>query len=101
MEKHTPHYSLNAIKAIVHEHGVDAFTRAAQDGAGKLGLTKFEAVAVVLGLEHRMLFKSMTTYADHKIWQDVYHALCPNGRLAYIKLTLRDDGVVVIQFKEK
>jgi motility quorum-sensing regulator/GCU-specific mRNA interferase toxin len=42
----------------------------------------------------------MTTYADHRVWQDVYHAHCPNGRMAYIKLTLREDGVVVIQFKE-
>ena len=34
------------------------------------------------------------------IWQDVYHALTPNGRVVYIKLTLQQ-GVVVIQFKEK
>jgi motility quorum-sensing regulator/GCU-specific mRNA interferase toxin len=42
----------------------------------------------------------MTTDADNKVWQDVYHAPCPNGFMAYIKLTLREDGVVVIQFKE-
>jgi motility quorum-sensing regulator/GCU-specific mRNA interferase toxin len=41
----------------------------------------------------------MTTHADHRIWQDVYHAICPNGRSAYIKITQRE-GVVVIQFKE-
>ncbi len=48
----------------------------------------------------RMLHKSMTTNADHRVWQDVYHAPCPNGKTAYIKLTLQD-GAVVIQFKEK
>ena len=48
-----------------------------------------------------MLLKSMTTHADHRVWQDVYHAPCPNGRIAYIKLTLRPDGSVVIQFKEQ
>jgi len=46
-----------------------------------------------------MFYKSMTTYADHRVWQDVYHAPCPNGKMAYIKLTLQD-GAVVIQFKE-
>jgi len=101
MEKHTPHYNLDAVKAEVAVRGLDAFTRAAIDGADLLGLTGAEAVAVVLGLERRMLLKSMTTYADHRVWQDVYHAACPNGRIAYIKLTLRVDGAVVIQFKEK
>jgi motility quorum-sensing regulator/GCU-specific mRNA interferase toxin len=30
----------------------------------------------------------------------VYHALCPNGKVAYIKVT-RQAGAIVIQFKEK
>jgi motility quorum-sensing regulator/GCU-specific mRNA interferase toxin len=42
----------------------------------------------------------MTTHANHKIWQDVYHAPTPVGKIAYIKLTLKE-GSVVIQFKEK
>jgi len=101
MEKSTPHYNLDAIKAEVMVRGFDAFTRTARDGAALLGLTGLEAVAVVLGLNRGMLLKSMTTHADHRVWQDVYHAPCPNGRIAYIKLTLRTDGAVVIQFKEK
>jgi motility quorum-sensing regulator/GCU-specific mRNA interferase toxin len=55
---------------------------------------------VVLALGRGNFYKSMTSYADHRVWQDVYHALCPNGRKAYIKVTLRADGAVVIQFKE-
>jgi motility quorum-sensing regulator/GCU-specific mRNA interferase toxin len=47
-----------------------------------------------------MFFKSMTTNNDHRVWQDVYYATCPNGKTAYIKLTLQT-GAVVIQFKEK
>ena len=101
MEKGTPHYNLDAIKAAVAARGFDAFTRTARHGAALLGLTGFEAIAVVLGLERGMLLKSMTTHADHRVWQDVYLAPCPNGRVAYIKLTLRADGSVVIQFKEK
>jgi motility quorum-sensing regulator/GCU-specific mRNA interferase toxin len=42
----------------------------------------------------------MTTHNDHTLWQDVYHAPCPNGQIAYVKVTLRA-GAVVIQFKEK
>ncbi|MFA7656138.1 type II toxin-antitoxin system MqsR family toxin [Acidithiobacillus thiooxidans] len=64
-----------------------------------MGLTVAEGMAVVLGLQSEMLFKSMTTFADHRVWQDVYHAPCPNGKMAYIKVTLRS-GAVVIQFKE-
>lgn len=42
----------------------------------------------------------MTTHADHKTWQDVYHADTPAGKKAYIKITMRDEAPV-IQFKEK
>ena len=35
-----------------------------------------------------------------KVWQDVYHPITIKG-VAYVKVTLRDDGAVVIQFKEK
>ena len=65
-----------------------------------MGLTFAEAASVVLGLQRGMLHKSMTSHADHRVWQDVYHAPCPNGKTAYIKMTLQD-GAVVIQFKEK
>ena len=41
-----------------------------------------------------------TTYADHRVWQDVYHAPTPARRDAYIKITLRGTASV-IQFKEK
>jgi motility quorum-sensing regulator/GCU-specific mRNA interferase toxin len=66
-----------------------------------LGLSHVEAVAVVLGLKQSAFYKSMTTHADHQIWQDVYHATLKSGLLAYIKVTLRENGTVVIQFKEK
>jgi len=65
-----------------------------------LGLSRAEAVGVVLTLTGKMLYKSMTTNSDNKVWQDVYHAHCPNGKIAYIKLSVQD-GAVVIQFKEK
>jgi motility quorum-sensing regulator / GCU-specific mRNA interferase toxin len=42
----------------------------------------------------------MTTHADHRIWQDVYHAPTPLGKEAYIKVTMRAEAPV-IQFKER
>jgi motility quorum-sensing regulator/GCU-specific mRNA interferase toxin len=100
MEKRRPHYSLEAIKVIVARYGIKAFTAVAGRGADAMLVSASEAVGVVLALEYWQFYKSMTTNANHRVWQDVYHALCPNGRWAYIKLTLRDEGAVVIQFKE-
>jgi motility quorum-sensing regulator/GCU-specific mRNA interferase toxin len=99
MEKRKAHYSLPEIKASVARLGIGAFTATALQGLGLMGLSPADGLTVVLGLQAEMLFKSMTTYADSRVWQDVYHAICPNGKTAYIKITLRP-GTVVIQFKE-
>ncbi|MBN6739764.1 type II toxin-antitoxin system MqsR family toxin [Acidithiobacillus sp. MC6.1] len=99
MEKRKAHYSLPEVKAFVARLGIGAFTATALQGLDQMGLSPAEGLAVVLGLQSEMLFKSMTTYVDSRIWQDVYHAHCPNGKTAYIKITLRP-WTVVIQFKE-
>jgi motility quorum-sensing regulator/GCU-specific mRNA interferase toxin len=99
MEKGTPHYLLDTIKEVVAARNVMAFTNTAEAGIAAMDLSFEQAIAVVLALTRANFYKSMTTYADHRVWQDVYHALCPNGRMAYIKFTLQD-GAVVIQFKE-
>lgn len=101
MEKRKPSYLLSDVLAIVAASGVDAFTQTALHGAWDLGLTSEGAVAVVLGLRQANFYKSMTTHADPRIWQDVYHADLDTGLKVYIKLTLRENGIVVIQFKEK
>jgi len=44
-------------------------------------------------------YKSMTTYADHRIWQDVYHTKTDNGDKVYLKLTVIND-VLIVSFKE-
>ena len=66
-----------------------------------MGLSETEALQVLLSLRKNMFYKSMTTHSDHRVWQDVYHAPTPIGKIAYVKLTLRPNGTVVIQFKEK
>jgi motility quorum-sensing regulator/GCU-specific mRNA interferase toxin len=89
------------VQRAVEARGINSFTATALNGAAALGLSHEQAVLVVLGLKPRDLFKSMTTNNDHKIWQDVYHASLDSGAVAYIKVTLRENGTVVIQFKEK
>lgn len=100
MEKATPHYSLAAMQVEVAADGVATFTVTALRGGWSMGLTNAEMLSVVAGLTRRDFYKSMTTYRDHRVWQDVYHAHCPNGLTAYIKFTQVAERIV-IQFKEK
>lgn len=100
MEKRTPHYDLQEVQAAVARLGAAAFTKTALDGGRQMGLTTAEMLGVIAALARQNFYKSMTTYADHRIWQDVYHASTPVKKDAYIKITLRDNAPV-IQFKEK
>lgn len=97
MEKRTPHHPLAAIKAAVAARGLVAFTGSAQAGILDMGLSFDQALLAIAALDRRAFFKSMTTLADHTVWQDVYHAPTPHG-VAYVKFTLRG-GAVVISFK--
>jgi len=100
VEKRTPHYELVRIQEQVRRMGAAAFTKTALDGGREMGLTTAEMLAVIGSLSRRNFYKSLTTYADHRVWQDVYHADTPANKQAYIKITLRDLAPV-IQFKEK
>jgi motility quorum-sensing regulator/GCU-specific mRNA interferase toxin len=67
-----------------------------------LGLTEAEMREVVLALSRGNFYKAMTTHADPRVWQDVYHGTTPDGVAVYIKITGCVDGrPVVIQFKAK
>jgi motility quorum-sensing regulator / GCU-specific mRNA interferase toxin len=88
------------VQKLAAELGVAAFTKSALDGGRAMGLTSDEMLDVIASLSAAKFYKSMTTHADHRLWQDVYHAPTPVGIDAYIKLTQRE-GAVVISFKEK
>src|ERR1035438_8428906 len=90
MEKSTPQYDLAAIQAQVARLGAAAFTKTALDGGRDMGLTSREMLAVIAALTRRNFYKSMTTHADHRIWQDVYYSPTPVDQEAYIKITMRD-----------
>ena len=100
MEKRTPHYSLVEIKEYVAMKGVDAFTLTARRNGFTMGLTQAELVASILALTRQNFYKSMTSYNDHTLWQDVYHAPLLNGSIAYVKVSSFSTGRPVIQFKE-
>jgi motility quorum-sensing regulator/GCU-specific mRNA interferase toxin len=99
MEKRTPHYSLAVMQARIAADGMDSFTATAARGGWAMELAPEDMLAVIASLEGKNFYKSMTTYDDHTIWQDVYHAYCPNKKFAYIKLT-QMAARIVIQFKE-
>src|ERR1700733_11688530 len=97
MEKKTPHCKLPTIQKLVEEGKVRA-TVSALAGAAALGLNFSEMVAVIKALTMQDFYKSMTTHADNKIWQDVYRPTTKAGEV-YLKLTVIDD-VVIVSFKE-
>ncbi len=102
MEKAKAHYPLARIQTEVVRRGAAAFTRTALDNGRAMRLTVGEMVEVVCSLDRGNFYKSMTTHADHAVWQHVYHAMTPVGKEAYIKVTGTGRGLPpVIQFKEK
>jgi motility quorum-sensing regulator/GCU-specific mRNA interferase toxin len=99
MEKGTPHCKLPVVKALIEAGQVRA-TASAFNGARELGIYDLAGMcAVVLALTSADFYKSMTTHADHRVWQDVYRAKTANGDEVYLKLTVID-GVLIVSFKE-
>lgn len=97
MEKRTPQCKLSVVKALVG-NGQVRTTNAARVGATALGFDYSGMLAVIAALKSTDFYKSMTTHADHTIWQDVYHTCTSAGDL-YVKLTVVDD-VLIVSFKE-
>ena len=97
MEKRSPHCKLSVVRTLI-EAGKIRTTHTARAGAVALGFSFSDMVAVVLALTPADFYKSMTTYADHTIWQDVYRPKTRAGDV-YLKLTVLDD-VLIVSFKE-
>lgn len=98
MEKNTPHCKLSVVRGLI-EAGKVRSTDSARSGAEALGFDFPEMVNVVLALTPADFHKSMTTRADHTIWQDVYRPRTLAGD-AYLKLTVID-YVLIVSFKEQ
>ena len=96
MEKFNPTYSL-----IEFKNSDFRMTLTAQRTAADLGFDDNGVKKVVSTMELKHFYKSMTSYANHKIWQDVYHV--PYGDLIlYVKFTKEVlSEFTLLSFKEK
>ncbi len=97
MEKRVPHCDLARVRNLIGEGKVRS-TFSAAEGAKVLGCNFAGMKAVVMALTPKDFYKSMTTYADVTIWQDVYRPNTSFGML-YLKLTVIND-VLIVSFKE-
>lgn len=97
MEKKTPHCKLHIVKRLISAGSVRA-TESAIAGAAALNMDFWQMLAVIQALTPADFYKSMTTYADSKVWQDVYRPTTAAGPV-YLKLTVIDD-VLIVSFKE-
>lgn len=97
MEKRTPHTKLSVVHSMTRASGF-AITKSALAGADALGIGYDEIQEILLALVPSNFYKSMTTYADHQLWQDVYHVATMAGDV-YLKLVVVDN-VLVVSFKE-
>ena len=84
MEKLRPTYDLDAIKSAFASIETLAITTSALSDAISLGYDRNGIVAVIASVKRPMFQKSMTSYADHRVWQDVYHVPA-DGLLLYVK----------------
>lgn len=91
------HCKLAVVKALVAAGKVRS-TFSALAGAAGLGVDFEGMLGVILALTPDDFHKSMTTHADHRIWQDVYRPVTAAGKV-YLKLTVIDD-VLIVSFKE-
>jgi len=101
MEKRRPTYDLEAIRAALGSVDTLATTSSALRDAIGLGFDRAGVAETIAGIERGMFYKSMTTFADHRLWQDVYHVPA-RGITLYVKF--QADVVTeftVMSFKEK
>ena len=98
MEKNTAHCRLSVVKEMVKAGRVRT-TKAAREGGVALGFDFDAMLAVLTALTKNDFYKSMTSHADHRVWQDVYRPTTQAGEV-YLKLTVIDD-VLIVSFKER
>ena len=96
MGKFNPPYNLEEFKNSNYKITNTAFRTALELEFDENGIRK-----VVSTMKENQFYKSMTSYANHKIWQDVYHV--PYGNLViYVKSTQNViSEFTLLSFKEK
>lgn len=101
MEKRKPIYDLDAFRSAFATVETLNVTGVALRGASALGFDRAGIVATIQSMRRSHFHKSMTAYADHRVWQDAYHVPSVAG-LLYVKFTA--DALaefLLLSFKEK
>ena len=100
-DKRKPTYDLEAFKAAFSTVQKLAVAGTVLRSAAALGFGRSEIVGAIQTMQKEHFYKSMTAFADSRLWQDVYHVPSPVG-LLYVKFTA--DAVtefLLLSFKEK
>ena len=100
VEKRRRTYDLTSIRAEFLTVDTLRMTAGSQTGAFALGLTRADVVTLIQGITSKHFYKSMTSFANHQVWQDVYHVPYEETVL-YVKFTADLEGHIVISLKEK
>lgn len=96
MEKFNPTYDLEKFKNSDFN-----ITETARQTSSILGFEDEDVRRIVSTMKEEHFYKSMTSYQNHRIWQDVYHVPYEDMVL-YIKFT--EDIIsefLLLSFKEK
>jgi len=100
MEKRKPHHPLAEVKAAFADPSRLNRSFVSKQGADALGMDDAAVVATIGSLAITDFEKSMTSHADHKVWQDVYRPKV-RGIEIYVKVTLDTQrNLFLISFKE-
>jgi motility quorum-sensing regulator / GCU-specific mRNA interferase toxin len=102
LEKRKPSHDLEAFKRVCGDPARLRMTFAAEQSAEELGYEPWDVAALIRTMDRRMFYKSMTSFSNHKQWQDVYHVPADDGLTLYMKFT--DDILtefVLLSFKER
>ena len=100
-EKLKPTYDLEAFKAAFSTVDGLRVTVSATRTAAELGFGRGDIIATIQTMQRAQFYKSMTSYGDHRIWQDVYHVPSEAGIL-YVKFTADTvSEFLLLSFKEK
>jgi motility quorum-sensing regulator / GCU-specific mRNA interferase toxin len=100
-EKRKPTYDLEAFKAAFSSVDRLSVTGTALRNAAALGFGRTEIVGTIQTMQRGHFYKSMTSYVDARLWQDVYHVPSRVGVL-YFKFTADViTDFLLLSFKEK
>jgi motility quorum-sensing regulator/GCU-specific mRNA interferase toxin len=78
-----------------------SITSSALRDAVILGFDRAGIADIIQTIGRQMFYKSMTTHADHRVWQD-YHVPMEDGPALYVKFQANIvTAFTVMSFKEK